>query len=265
MEYITLNNDIKMPILGLGTWDLRGKACKQGVLDALSLGYRLIDTAQMYENEKEVGMALKESAIPRKDVFITTKIYTPNTTYEKTKKAIKKSLQTLQVDYIDLLLIHAPFETAPDMYRAMEEAYADVTVKALGISNFNEKQYAKFIKTCQIMPAVNQVENHVFYQRHDLHYLLSQKGTVLQAWSPFASGKNNLFKNATLTAIGKHYGKTAAQIALKFLVQQGIPCIPKTAHMNYLKENIDIFDFQITEEDMKKLHALDEHKSQFDW
>ena len=265
MEYLTLNNGIKMPIMGFGTWDLQGKECEQSVLEALGLGYRLIDTAQMYGNEREVGNALKKSGIPREELFITTKIYRPNNSYEGAKVAIDNSLKELQVDYIDLLLIHEPYHESQEMYRAMKKAYQCDRLRAIGISNFNEKLYENFIKTCGIIPAVNQVETHVFYQQKSLQEKMAAHGTCMEAWSPFAAGKKDIFNNEVLISIGKAYEKSAAQIALKYLIQKGIAVIPKSANRNRMIENINIFDFQLTNNDMKQLENLDQKNTLFGW
>lgn len=265
MNYITLNNNVKMPILGLGTARTSGSECENMTLQAIECGYRLIDTAQMYENEREVGNAIKKSSINRSEIFVTTKICRPNNSYESTKSAIEKSLKELQMDYIDLLLIHEPYEESIKMYRAMKEAYDKGLVRAIGISNFNVKLYNDFIQQCGIIPAVNQVEQHVFFQQDELNKEMSLHGTHMQAWSSFANGKNNFFKNETLRDIGKKYNKTVAQIALRFLTQQGISVIPKSSNKNRLIENMDIFDFELTYEDIKSIKSLNQGETLFGW
>ena len=265
MNYIALNNDVKMPILGFGTARLEGGECEKSVLTALELGYRLIDTAQMYKNEAEVGNALKLSGIPRNDLFITTKICRPNNSYAATKSAIETSLKELQLDYIDLLLIHEPYEESQEMYRAMKEAYNEGLIRAIGISNFNKKLYSEFIKDCGIIPAVNQIEQHVFFQQNELNELMTLKGTHSQAWSPFAKGKNDFFKNKVLASIGEKYNKAVPQIALRFLIQMNISVIPKSSNKNRMIENMKIFDFELTDDDMNKIKALDEGKTLFGW
>lgn len=265
MDFITLNNGIKMPVLGLGIYQLHGKDCERTVLEALELGYRLFDTAQMYGNERALGNALRSSGFPREELFITTKLYSPNTSYARAKTAIEESLHSLQTDYIDLLLIHEPYRTAGEMYRAMREAYKDGKVKAIGISNFNEAGYQNFIRTCELIPAVNQVEAHIFYQQSRLHEVLKRHETCMQAWSPFAAGKNHFFANPVLRSIGQKYEKSAAQIGLKFLVQKGIAVIPKSAHTERLKENINIFDFKLSDQDIADINSLDKQKSLFGW
>ena len=265
MNYITLNNNIKMPILGFGTARLQGKECEESVLTALELGYRLIDTAQMYKNEKEVGNAIKKSGVPRKELFITTKICSPNNSYEGTKSAIEVSLKELQLDYIDLLLIHEPYEESKEMYSAMKEAYNNGIIKAIGVSNFNTKLYSEFIKKCGILPTVNQVEQHVFFQQNDLYDLMNLHGTHMQAWSPFAKGNNNFFENKVLLSIGEKYNKTAAQVGLRFLIEMGISVIPKSSHRDRMLENMNIFDFELSSEDIDKIKSLNEGKTLFGW
>ncbi len=265
MNYITLNNGVQMPILGLGTWDLRGRECEESILEAVGLGYQLIDTAQMYENERQVGNAIKRCGVPREELFITTKICRPNNSYQGTKSAIEVSLKELQLDYIDLLLIHEPYREAQEMYSAMKEAYQNGKIRAIGISNFNARWYSDFILDCGVIPAVNQVEAHVFFQQNKLRQRMSEHGTHIEAWSPFAAGKNNIFEDTVLAAIGQKYRKTATQIALKYLVQMGFAVIPKTSHRNRMIENMDIFDFQLIDDDMSRIRKLDQDKTLFGW
>lgn len=265
MEYITLHNGVQMPLVGLGTWDLRGQECIDTVEKAIQLGYRLIDTAQMYGNEKEVGEGIIKSGVPRKDIFITTKIYRISNSYEKAKKAIASSLQNLQVDYLDLLLLHEPYVQGPQMYKALEEAYQEGLIKAIGISNYNEEWYQTFLKECSIIPAVNQVETHLYFQKWELQELLKKHGTAMQAWSPLAQGIGNIIEQPLLVSIGKKYQKSPAQIALRFLVQRGISVIPKSKHEHRLLENINIFDFALTMEEMQEIRTLDKHKTLFPW
>lgn len=265
METITLNNGAEMPILGLGVYQLHGKECERCVLDAVELGYRLFDTAQMYGNEKALGNALISCGIPRDQLFITTKLYSPSTSYVRAKSGIEESLNLLQTEYIDLLLIHEPYSESGEMYRAMQEAYKDGKIKAIGISNFNEKRYRNFIRSCEVIPAVNQVEAHVFFQQEQLKKVMVESGTHMEAWSPFAAGKNNIFGNPVLNAIGERHGKSAAQIALRFLVQRGITVIPKSSHKSRLAENIQIFDFELSGEEMKQIQVLDKGKTLFGW
>lgn len=265
MKYTQLNNGVFMPLVGIGTWNLRNEECIETVSKAIQLGYRLIDTAQMYGNEKEVGLGILKSGIDRQELFVTTKIYRMSNSYEKAKKAIDISLKTLQLDYIDLLLLHEPYVQGPQMYKALEEAYKEGKIKAIGISNYDEKWYQNFIKDCSIIPAVNQVEAHINFQKWELQEILEKHGTLMQAWSPLAQGIGNIFKNSTLVFIGKKYNKSPAQIALRFLVQRGIAVIPKSSKESRLMENIDIFDFKLTHEDIETIKQLDKNKTLFSW
>lgn len=265
MEHITLNNGAPMPMVGLGTWQLRGQAGERAILDALELGYRLLDTARMYENEDIVGSAVKKSGLPRREVFITTKLFTPSAGYRKAKEDIARSLEALQTDYIDLLLIHEPYEAAPEMYLAMEEACAAGLVRAVGLSNFSGEEYLRFLKHCRVTPAVDQVESHVYYPQLALKKLLEEKGTRMQAWASFTEGRRNIFAEPALAEAGRRHGKTAAQTALRYLVENGIPVLPKSAHRERLRENLDIFDFSLTDEERRAIAALDEGRSLFGW
>lgn len=265
MEHITLNNGAPMPMVGLGTWQLRGQAGERAILDALELGYRLLDTARMYENEDIVGNAVKKSGLPRREVFITTKLFTPSAGYRKAKEDIARSLEALQTDYIDLLLIHEPYEAAPEMYLAMEEACAAGLVRAVGLSNFSGEEYLRFLKHCQVTPAVDQVESHVYHPQLALKELLEEKGTRMQAWASFTEGRRNIFAEPVLAEAGRRHGKTAAQTALRYLVENGIPVLPKSAHRERMRENLDIFDFSLTDEERRAIAALDEGRSLFGW
>lgn len=265
MEHITLNNGAPMPMVGLGTWQLRGPAGERAILDALELGYRLLDTARMYENEDIVGNAVKKSGLPRREVFITTKLFTPSAGYRKAKEDIARSLEALQTDYIDLLLIHEPYEAAPEMYLAMEEACAAGLVRAVGLSNFSGEEYLRFLKHCRVTPAVDQVESHVYHPQLALKKLLEEKGTRMQAWASFTEGRRNIFAEPVLAEAGRRHGKTAAQTALRYLVENGIPVLPKSAHRERLRENLDIFDFSLTDEERRAIAALDEGRSLFGW
>lgn len=265
MEHITLNNGAPMPMVGLGTWQLRDQAGERAILDALELGYRLLDTARMYENEDIVGSAVKKSGLPRREVFITTKLFTPSAGYQKAKEDIARSLEALQTDYIDLLLIHEPYEAAPEMYLAMEEACAAGLVRAVGLSNFSGEEYLRFLKHCRVTPAVDQVESHVYHPQLALKKLLEEKGTRMQAWASFTEGRRNIFAEPVLAEAGRRHGKTAAQTALRYLVENGIPVLPKSAHRERLRENLDIFDFSLTDEERRAIAALDDGRSLFGW
>ena len=263
METVKLNNGIEMPILGYGVYQVTPEECERCVSDAISVGYRLIDTAQAYGNEEGVGNAIRKSSIPRKDLFITTKVWISNAGYEKAKASIEESLQKLQTDYIDLLLIHQPFNDYYGTYRAMEEANKTGKVRAIGVSNFYPDRFVDLAEFCEIKPAVNQMETHVFNQQRKLREVMQEYGTELMAWGPFAEGRNDFFTNGTLAAIGVKYGKSVAQVALRFLIQRGIIVIPKSTHKERMIENFNVFDFSLTEREMTVIAALDNEKSLF--
>ena len=263
MEYVKLNNGIEMPILGDGVYQVTPEECERCVSDAISVGYRLIDTAQAYGNEEGVGNAIRKSNIPRKDLFITTKVWISNAGYEKAKASIEESLQKLQTDYIDLLLIHQPFNDYYGTYRAMEEANKTGKVRAIGVSNFYPDRFVDLAEFCEIKPTVNQMETHVFNQQRKLQEVMQEYGTELMAWGPFAEGRNDFFTNGTLAAIGVKYGKSVAQVALRFLIQRGIVVIPKSTHKERMIENFNVFDFSLTEREMTVIAALDNEKSLF--
>lgn len=265
MQYVTLNNGLKMPLLGFGTYDIKNI---DTFLAAVDCGYRLFDSAQMYGNQKEVGAAIRKAmssrGIKRKEFFITTKL-SSDMDFESAKKSIESSLKALDIGYIDLLLIHAPYTQAKEMYKAMELAYKEGMLKALGISSFTPKVYLEFIKTCEIMPAINQCETHIYYQQRALLEAMKPYGTILESWSPFIAGKSGFFDNPTLTQIASAYNKSVAQIALRFLVQQGIIAIPKASKLKHMQENINVFDFSLSAADMESIRALDKNKTQFSW
>lgn len=257
MEYITLNNGVTMPMIGFGTWDVRGKFGKQVIMDALKVGYRLIDTAQMYDNESIVGQAIHESGIDRKTIFITTKLDRTSASYEKAKAAIEGSLQRLKTDYIDLLLIHEPYSDALGMYQALKEAYALSKVRAIGISNFDRDRYDQFIKNRGIIPMVDQVESHVYFSQLKLKDHLMRHGTIMQSWGSFTEGRRDIFNDPVLLKIATKHQKTAAQVALRYLTQQGIPVIPKTVHVERMKENFNSLDFDLDQADLGQIRRLD--------
>ena len=252
-------------MIGFGTWDIRGEAGKQSILTALDLGYRLIDTAQMYENEYIVGCAVKESGIPREELFLTTKIYRPNTTCQKAKSGIEQSLNELQTDYIDLLLIHEPYKSAPEMYEAFKEALRDGKVRAIGISNFDSEKYKEFVRSCEIIPAVNQVESHVYFPQLELKNLLNSYGTQMQSWASFTEGRKNIFAEPVLKEIGARHGKTSGQIALRYLIQNGIAVIPKSVHRERMAENLAVLDFALTPSELSAISRLNGNTSLFGW
>ena len=263
MEYTTLNNGVKMPMLGYGVFQIPVEDTKRCVLDAISVGYRSIDTAQGYFNEEGVGEAVRTCGLPRDELFLTTKIWISNGGYEKAKASIDESLRKLKTDYVDLLLIHQPFNDYYGSYRAMEEAYKAGKLRAIGVSNFLPDRFIDIVGFVEVTPAVNQLEAHVFQQQRIAGEILKKYGTQLMAWSPLAQGKNNLFANETLVAIGAKYGKTAAQVNLRFLIQSGVAVIPKSTHKERMVENFDLFDFRLTEDEMNEVKSLDLGKSQF--
>ena len=263
MDYVTLNNGVKMPKLGYGVYQTPPEETERCVLDAIRIGYRSIDTAQAYGNEEGVGNAMAKCGLPREDLFITTKVWISNNGYEKAKASIEESLKKLQTSYIDLLLIHQPFGDYYGTYRAMEEAYKEGKVRAVGVSNFYPDRYLDLFHFSEIKPAVNQVETHVFQQQKIAKKYMEKHGTQIMSWGPFAEGKNNYFQNPVLKEIGAKYGKSVAQVALRFLLQSDVVVIPKSTHENRMKENFDVFDFALTGEDMAKIEALDGGESLF--
>ncbi|TVY09080.1 aldo/keto reductase [Paenibacillus cremeus] len=264
MRYVELNNGVKMPILGYGVFQIPDhEQCERCVLDAIEVGYRLIDTAQGYGNEAAVGKAIRKCGVPREELFITTKIWISTYGYENAKKSIEGSLERLQLDYIDLLLIHQPFNDYYGTYRAMEELYKEGKLRAIGVSNFYPDRLIDLIKFNEVVPAVNQVETHVFNQQVKAREIMKKYGVQIQAWAPFAEGKNNLFSNETLNAIGDKYNKSSAQVALRYLIQIGVSVIPKTVNKERMKQNIEVFDFELTTEDMDAIAALDRRETLF--
>jgi diketogulonate reductase-like aldo/keto reductase len=252
-----------MPQLGYGVYQVAPEEAERCVLDAISVGYRSIDTAQAYANEEGVGNAIEKCGVPREELFITTKIWITNAGYEKAKASIEESLKKLKTDYIDLLLIHQPFNDYYGTYRAMEEAYKAGKVKAIGVSNFYPDRFIDIANFCEIVPAVNQVETHVFQQQKIAKDVMKKYGTQIESWGPFAEGKNDYFNNPVLKEIGEKYGKSIAQTALRFLLQSGVVVIPKSTHKERMEENFNVFDFKLTDEDMKKIEALDGGESLF--
>lgn len=263
MEYVTLSNGVKMPQLGYGVYQTPAEDTKRCVLDALSVGYRSIDSAQAYGNEEGVGEAIVELGIPREELFITTKVWLSNAGYEKAKASIEESLRKLKTDYIDLLLIHQPFHDYYGTYRAMEEAYKEGKVRAIGVSNFYPDRFIDIANSVEIKPMVNQVETHVFQQQKVAKEIMKKYNTQIESWGPFAEGKNDYFNNPVLKEIGNQYGKTVAQVALRFLLQSGVVVIPKSTHKERMEENFNVFDFTLSEDDMKKIEQLDGGKSLF--
>lgn len=263
MDTVKLNNGVEMPILGYGVYQVTPEECERCVADALGVGYRSIDTAQAYYNEEGVGRAVKKSGIAREDVFITTKVWISNAGYELAKASIDESLRKLQSDYVDLLLIHQPFNDYYGTYRAMEEAYKAGKARAIGVSNFYPDRFVDLSEFCEIKPMINQVETHVFNQQVEPQKIMERYGTHVMSWGPFAEGRNDFFTNPTLKTIGEKYGKSVAQTALRFLIQRGVIVIPKSTRKERMIENFNVFDFVLTEEDMQEIAGLDQRESLF--
>lgn len=264
METVKLNNGVEMPILGYGVFQIPDlKECERAVLDALETGYRLIDTAASYMNEVAVGNALKNSGVSREDLFITTKLWVQHTGYEKTKEAFERSLEKLQLDYLDLYLIHQPYGDIHGSWRAMEDLYQEGKVRAIGVSNFHPDRVMDIITFNEIAPAVNQIETHPFNQQTETQKFLVENNVQIESWGPFAEGKNNIFQNDLLASIGKKYNKTIAQIILRWLIQRGVVAIPKSVRKERMKENFEIFDFRLSSEDMEAITTLDMKTSSF--
>ncbi len=264
MEKVLLNNGVDMPILGFGVFQIQDASeCEQAVDDAIMAGYRLIDTAASYLNEEAVGRAIKRSGVPREELFITTKLWVQDTGYENTKKAFAKSLERLQLDYIDLYLIHQPFGDVHGSWRAMEELYREGKIKAIGVSNFHPDRLIDLIIHNEVVPAVNQVETHVFNQQIESHNFMKENHVQIESWGPFAEGKNNFFQNEILLSIAEKYNKSVAQVALRWLTQRGVVAIPKSIRKERIVENFNIFDFELTQKDMEKITSLDTNESLF--
>lgn len=263
MEYITLNNGVKMPKLGYGVYQTPPEETERCVLEAIKTGYRSIDTAQAYYNEEGVGNALMKCGLPREELFVTTKVWITNAGYEKAKASIKESLKKLRTDYIDLLLIHQPFGDYYGTYRAMEEAYKDGKVRAIGVSNFYPDRLLDIHHFSEIKPAVNQVETHVFQQQRTAKEYMKKNSIQLMSWGPFAEGKNDYFNNPVLKKTGEKYGKSVAQVALRFLLQSDVVVIPKSVRKERMEENFDVFDFALTTEEMLQIEKLDTGESLF--
>lgn len=259
MKTVKLNNGIEMPQMGYGVYQV----CERCVSNALQVGYRMIDTAQAYHNEEGVGNAIKKSGIARQEIFLVSKIWISNYGYEKAKASIDKSLHKLQTDYLDLMLLHQPFCDRYGAYRALEEAYNAGKLRAIGVSNFYPDHFIDLASNMEIVPAVNQVETHVFDQQTEPQRIMEEFGTHIMSWAPLAEGRNGFFTNSLLSQIGAKYGKTVAQVALRWLIQRGVIIIPKSTHIERMQQNFDIFDFQLSPEDMASIATLDAGKSLF--
>lgn len=262
-QTVTLNNGVRMPMLGYGVYQVSNEECERCVLDAISVGYRAIDTAQSYGNEEAVGSAVQKCGVPRDELFLTTKVWVSNAGYEAAKDSIDRSLQKLRTDYIDLLLIHQPFGDYYGTYRAMEEAYKAGKLRAIGVSNFYPDRLIDLCQFVEVTPAVNQVETHVFQQQKTAHEYMEKYGVQHESWGPFAEGRKDFFSNPVLTEIGRKYGKSSAQTALRFLLQSNVVVIPKSTHKERMAQNIDVFDFTLSEADMEAIRKLDEGESLF--
>lgn len=263
MEYVTLANGVKMPQLWYGVYQVSKEECERCVSDALSAGYRHIDTAQSYFNEEEVGRAVKKSGIPRGEIFFTTKVWIEHYGYEECKKSVLESMRKLQTDYIDLVLLHQPFSDYYGAWRALEELYAEGRLRAIGVSNFYPDRLVDICSFSRIKPMVNQVETHPFNQQRQAHGWMKKYGVVHEAWAPFGEGRGGLFTNPVIEEIGKKYGKSVAQVILRWHIQRQIAVIPKSTHIERMKENIDVFDFTLSDEDMSAIAALDKNASSF--
>ena len=264
MEFVTLNNGVKIPKVGFGVYRIKDhKQCKQAVLDAIDAGYRLIDTAQSYGNEEAVGKAIQETQVPRSELFITTKVWISNYGYEKAKASVEESLKKMQLDYIDLVLLHQPFNDYYGAYKALEDLYKEGKIKAIGVSNFYPDRLVDLVLYSEVKPAVNQVEVNVFHQQIEAQTYNEKYGVQMEAWAPFAEGRNNMFTNPELKAIGDKYGKSIAQVILRWLVQRGIVPLAKSVKKERMQENINIFDFELSDEDMAVIAKMDKKESSF--
>jgi diketogulonate reductase-like aldo/keto reductase len=264
MQTVKLNNGIEMPLLGFGVFQVTDLAeCEQSVSDAIATGYRLIDTAASYQNEEAVGRAIKKSGVPRNELFITTKLWIQSIGYEGTKKAFENSLRKLQLDYLDLYLIHQPFGDVYGEWRAMQELYKEGRIRAIGVSNFHPDRLIDLIVNNEIAPAVNQIETHPFHQQIETQKFLQENNVQIESWGPFAEGKNNLFQNELLLSIGKKYNKSIAQVVLRWLTQRGVVAIPKSVRKERMEENFNSLDFQLSQEDMEAIKTLDMKTSSF--
>lgn len=263
MEYITLGNGVKMPILGYGVYQVTNEECERCVLDALKVGYRAIDTAQSYFNEEQVGNAIVKSGILREEIFLTTKVWIEHYGQEETKKSVLESMKKLQTDYIDLVLLHQPFSDYYGAYRALEELYEEGKVKAIGISNFYADRMIDIASFSRIKPMVNQVETHPFNQQKEAKEWMDKYGIQIEAWAPFGEGRGNMFQNKVIAEIGEKYGKTVAQVILRWHIQRGVVVIPKSTHIERMEENLNVFDFVLSENEMKRIASLDKNESSF--
>ena len=263
MQYVTLYNGVKMPKLGYGVYQVDKEECERCVLDALKVGYRHIDTAQSYFNEEEVGNAIAKSGVPREQIFLTTKVWVENYGYDETRKSVLESMRKLKTNYIDLVLLHQPFSDYYGAWRALEDLYAEGVIKAIGVSNFYPDRLVDICSFARIKPMVNQVETHPHNQQIEAHEWMKKYGVQHEAWAPFGEGRGGMFEEPLLVEIGKKHGKTAAQVILRWDMQRNIVAIPKSTHIERMEQNFDIFDFELSEEDMAKIATLDKKQSSF--
>lgn len=263
MKYVTLSNGVKMPILGYGVYQVTPDECERCVLDALEVGYRSIDTAQSYFNEKQVGSAMQKSGIPRKELFLTTKVWIEHYGYEPAKASVLRSMEKLQTDYLDLVLLHQPFSDTYGAWRALEELYEAGKIRAIGVSNFYADRMVDFASFNRIKPMVNQVETHIFDQQKTAKEWMDKYGVQIEAWAPFGEGRGGTFENPVIADIAEKHGKTPAQVMLRWLIQRGVVVIPKSTHKERMEENFQVFDFALTDEDMLAIAALDKGESAF--
>ena len=264
MQYVKLDNGVEMPILGFGVFQVKDlEECERSVINAIQTGYRLIDTAQSYGNEEAVGKAIKRSGVAREDLFITTKLWIQSNGYEGTKKAFENSLKRLQLEYLDLYLIHQPFGDVYGEWRAMEELYKEGRSRAIGVSNFHPDRLIDLIIHNEIVPAVNQIETHPFHQQNETQKFLQEHNVQIESWGPFAEGKNNIFHNELLASIRKKYNKSIAQVVIRWLTQRGVIAIPKSVRKERIEENFNIFDFELSGEDMEAIKTLDTKTTSF--
>lgn len=263
MDYVTLNNGVKMPQLGYGVYQVSKDECERCVLDALKVGYRHIDTAQSYFNEEEVGNAIEKSGVPRNEIFLTTKVWIEHYGYEQTKASVYESMQKLKVNYIDLVLLHQPFADYYGAWRALEDMYADGKIRAIGISDFYPDRMVDLASFSRIKPMVNQVETHPFNQQIEAQEWMKKYGVQIEAWAPFGEGRGGLFTNETIAKIAAKYNKTVAQVILRWELQRGIVVIPKSVHIERMEQNLDVFDFELSVEDMQIMASLDKKQSSF--
>lgn len=263
MEYVTLSNGVKMPILGYGVYQITQEECERCVMDALKVGYRLLDTAQSYFNEEQVGSAIKKSGVPREDIFLTTKVWLEHYGYEQAKASVLESMRKLQTDYLDLVLLHQPFSDTYGAYRALEELYEEGKIRTVGISNFYVDRMVDFASFNRIKPMVNQVEINIYNQQKELKKWADKYGIQLEAWAPFGEGRRGIFNDPVIAEIASKYHKTVAQVMLRWNIQRGVVVIPKTTHIERMKENFDVFDFALTNEDMSAISSLDKAESLF--